>query len=248
MVLESLADKAEEMQHEEDSSALEDDSAKMGEGANTQVFRSTRGYIVKPVLYSEAQAQNTCKKAEHPANHLDRVEELERFPWAELDKQNNEGHLDRAWVRMEPSHLTHEEAVAIYHIDDVIEGDLNMFFDLRQENITYGDFKPENIHYFSDPRFSNNGMDIAKPIDLTDGSRKPWREEEDLSLRKFADIIDVYITGTPDEDGLIDKYPISTPKAEENILNYLNLEGRNITGNPYQDIYQTLNQTEEIKL
>ena len=30
MVLESLAYKAEEMQYEEDSSALEDDSAKMG--------------------------------------------------------------------------------------------------------------------------------------------------------------------------------------------------------------------------
>ena len=57
--------------------------------------------------------------------------------------------------------------------------------------------------------------------------------------------MDVYVRGTPDEDGLTDVYPVSAPEAEEHILDYLGLESTEITGDPYKDFFQILDENQD---
>lgn len=242
MSFDGIVERAEERQLDEDTRVLEDENSKLGEGANTSAHVSSRGYVLKTVAYDKAQAAIEGNGAESPHDHIERVRDVDRFPQAELEEIEGEGPFDHAWVRMDPSHMSHQQAAETYHIADVINEDLDMFFDLREEGITYDDFKPDNIHYFCDDELSDGNMDVAKPIDITDGSRKPWTEEEDLSYRRFADILDVYIQGTPNEDGLVDLYSISTPEAEEHVMNYLGLETTDITGDPYKDMFQAFDE------
>jgi RNAse (barnase) inhibitor barstar len=113
-----------------------------------------------------------------------------------------------------------------------------MFFDLREDGITYRDFKPDNIGYF----WEEDDL-RAKPIDVIDAHA--WEEEDELLYRRFSDIMDVYIRGTPNEDGLTDLYAVSVPEAEEHVMNYLGLETTNITGDPYKDLFQVMDESQD---
>jgi len=245
MTFEDILERAQQRQNEEDNGGLEDDSLKVGEGANTSAHLSPRGYAMKPVQYDQVQADNPMKEAEHPRDHIERVRNVDRFPWAELEELEADDHFDYARVKMEPWYMSHEAAVDSFHVSDVIAGDLEMFFEMREEGITYEDFKPDNIGYFQDDNIATQGIPVAKAIDITDGARKPWVEQEELPYRRFSDIMDVYIRGTPDEDGLTDIHPVSVPEAEEHVLNYLGLETTNITGDPYKDLFQTLDESQD---
>jgi len=66
-----------------------------------------------------------------------------------------------------------------------------------------------------------------------------------LLYRRFSDIMDVYIRGTPNEDGLTDLYAVSVPEAEEHVMNYLGLETTNITGDPYKDLFQVMDESQD---
>lgn len=242
MVFSFTLEEAERYQLEEDRRGLDSERAKIGEGGNTSAHLSSRGYVVKTIEFDEIEAQNPCNAAESPFDQAERIENIDRFPWAELKKLDMDHPSDRALVRMNGSDMSHEEAVELQHISNVIWEDLDMFFELRDEGITYGDLKPENIGYFWTDDMNRF---VAKPIDVFDGKRKPWSEEEDISYRKFSDILDVYIRGTPDEDGLVDLYTISTPEAERYVMDYLGLGTENITGDPYKDFFQTFDESEE---
>lgn len=245
MSFDGIIERAGERQLDEDSAGLDNEDSKMGEGANTAAHLSPRGYVVKPVKYSKAQADNPCKSAENPHDHVEQVKNIDRFAWAEIeDVESTDSSFDHAHVKMKPWYMSHEEAVDSYHISDLISEELDMFFELREEEegITYRDFKPDNIGYFQDDNISDEGIPVAKAIDITDGGRKPWEEEEDLSFREFSDIIDVYIRGTPNEDGLTDLYSVSVPEAEKHVMEYLGTDTTNITGDPYKDIFQVLDQ------
>lgn len=232
MALESIVENAQQNQFREDKAALENEVAKLGEGANTSAHFSSRGYVVKPLKYDENAA---C-----PEDHLERVENLERFPWAELEKLDFEDTFDHAWVRMSPWDLSHGEAVKSYDVTDVIEEDLCLFTSLREHNITYNDFKPANIGYFWEDYHENSTL-VAKAVDITDGARKPWEEEETLPWVDLSDILDVYIRGTPDEDGLVDRYPVQTQQAEEYVFDYLELDSE-VTGDPYKDFFTAFDE------
>ncbi|MFB6116461.1 MAG: hypothetical protein ABEK10_03005 [Candidatus Nanosalina sp.] len=230
MNLEGIVERAEKMQQSEDNSVLDDEASLIGEGANTSAHVSTRGYVVKPVAYD--------LKSENPFKRAEIARKADRFPWLQVDEREAEGPFNYALVKMARSNLTHEEAVETAHIQDIINRDLDMFFDLRDDNITYRDFKPDNIGYF----WEDESL-IAKPIDVIDSNA--WEQEEDLLYRRFSDIIDVYIRGTPDEDGLTDFHSISVPEVEEYVLDYLGLETTNITGDPYKDLFQTIDESQE---
>jgi hypothetical protein len=245
MAFDKIVEEAGKRQLDEDNSALDDQDLKMGEGGNTSAHLSPRGYVIKNVDYRKVRADNPCKSAESPHDHIDRVSDVDRFPWAEIEDLESKDKKDKARVRMDPWYLSHEDAMELYHVSDVISKDLDMFFEMREEGITYDDFKPGNIGYFQDDKISDEGVPVAKAIDITDGPRKPWSEEEDLSYRRFSDIMDVYIRGTPDEDGLTDLYSVSVPEAEEHVLNYLGIESNNITGDPYKDLFKILDENQE---
>ncbi|MFB6100607.1 MAG: hypothetical protein ABEK16_05025 [Candidatus Nanohalobium sp.] len=240
MVIKSILEKANQHQLKEDESALGSDKAKLGEGANTSVHFSPRGYVVKPVNYGKNTAQNPNEPVEDPENHLKRVDNLERFPWAELEKLETEDQFNHAWVRMSAWDLSHNEAMETYHISDVIQEDLDLFISLRDDNITYSDFKPDNIGYFWEGSHESK-MPVAKAIDITDGVGKPWKVEEYFSWRDFSDVLDVYIRGTPDEEGVIDRYPVQAQRAEEYVLDYLGLDAE-VTGDPYKDFFTVFDQ------
>jgi hypothetical protein len=219
---------------------LDSEDTKLGEGANTSAYFTPRGYVLKPVVYDENAARNPNNSAESPESHVESVKGLERFPWVELEKVESEEVFDHAWVRMSAWDLSHSEAIEAYHFSDVISQDLDLFLDLREEGITYRDFKPGNIGYF----WTNNqveGMPVAKAVDVTDGSRKPWDEEENLSRRDFSGILEVYIRGTADEQGLVDRYPLGVHQAEEYIFEYLGLESE-ATGDIYEDFFQAFGE------
>jgi hypothetical protein len=140
-------------------------------------------------------------------------------------------------IRMPACDLTHEQAVDTYHISDIIRSDLEMFIDLREDDITYKDFKPENIGYF----WADSELE-SRPIDIFDGYA--WEEERELSPRKFANKIDTYITGTPDEGGLTDLYSVSTIEAEREVMDYLGLDESHADGDPCHDLQDALEEEE----
>ncbi len=245
MSFDDIIERAGQRQLDEDNGALEDEDSKIGEGANTAAHLSPRGYIMKSVNYSQAEADNPCKAAEDPRVHVERVRDIDRFPWAEIEEIEADSPFDHARIKMDPWYISHRSAAGSYHISDIISEDLDMFFDMREEGITYEDFKPDNIGYFQDDDISDEGLPVAKAIDITDGARKPWEEEEDLPYRRFSQIMDVYIRGTPDEDGLTDLYSVSVPEAEEHVMDYFGLETTNITGDPYKDLFQVLDENQE---
>jgi hypothetical protein len=218
MALKSLLESAEENQEIEDR--RESDKHKLGEGANTTAHKSDRGYVVKEVKFNQAEADNPLKPDEDPADHIERVKDIERFPWAELEKLDRKGSGDYARIRMDSHYLSHSETEELYTFQDLIREDLDLFFDLREENITYRDFKPDNIGYFPVEAESRDIL-CAKPIDITDGARKPWKEEDNISERELNRILELYVKGTPDEDGLVDKYAISAPEACQHISDYI---------------------------
>lgn len=222
----SIIEEAKRRQKEEDEASLDKDS-KIGEGANNSAHVSSRGYVIKPVSYD--------LNSETPFEQAKKVQNIDRFPWIEIDQREVDGPFQYAMTKIERSDLTHEETVEMAHIDDVIEEDIEMFLELRESNITYGDLKPENIGYF----LENNQMK-AKPIDVID--QHAWEQEENLLYRRFSDILDVYIRGTPNEEGLTDKYSVSVPYAEKVIMDYLDLDAKTITGDPYKDFFQILNE------
>lgn len=230
MSFDEVVERAEEKQLEEDNRVLDDENSKLGEGANTSAHVSSRGYVVKPVTY-DWQSENPFEQAE-------RARSVSRFPWIEVDERDAEGPFQYAMVKISKSDLTHEEAVETCHISDIVTEDLDMFFDLREDDITYGDFKPENIGYF----WEEDSL-VAKPIDVID--RHAWQQEEELLYRRFSDIMDVYIRGTPNEDGLADIYSVSIPEAEKHVMDYLGLETTNITGDPYKDLFQVLEDSQD---
>jgi|GEM_PF-620388 len=229
MVWPELTNKAVEWQLKEDERALEDEDAKIGEGANTSAHVSSRGYVVKPVAYDW--------KSVSPFEQVEVVEKIDRFPWIEVDKRDSDGPFEYALVKIDRSDLSHEEAADTIHIDEIIEKDLDMFFDLRADGITYCDFKPDNIGYFWE-----DGDLLAKPIDVID--KYAWTEEENLLYRRFSDIMDVYIRGTPNEDGITDIYPVTVSEAEKHIMAYIGLEA-DITGDPYIDLFQALDDSQD---
>lgn len=245
MAFDDIVERAGQAKLEEEENSFGNEEMEMGEGENTTAHITSRGYIIKSVNYSKVEADNPCKAAENPHDHIERVKDIDRFPWAEIEDIDLEGTKDEARVVMNPWYLSHDEAAEFYHISDMIEEDLDMFFDLREHNITLDDMKPANIGYFQDHSISSEGIPVAKAIDITDGNRKPWTEEEDLPYRRFSDIMDVYIRGTPDEDGLTDIYPLSVPEAEEHVINYLGLESNEITGDPYKDLFKILDENQE---
>ena len=230
MYLDDLSARAKKNQLEEDERALNDDESKIGEGANNSAHVSPRGYVVKPVSFDW--------RSENPFEMAERVEGIDRFPWLEVDERDQEGPFEYATVKIARNDLTHEEVAETCYVSDVISEDLDMFFDLRQEDITYRDLKPENIGYFwEEDSFT------AKPIDVIDAHA--WEEEEELMYRRFSDIMDVYIRGTPNESGLTNLYQVSVPEAEEHVFNYLGLETTHITGDPYYDLFQVLDESQE---
>lgn len=226
----NIVERAKENQLNEDNSALDDDESKIGEGANTSAHISPRGYVVKPIAYD--------LNSEDPFELAEEIQDVSRFPWVEMDERDVEGPFNYALVKISKSDLTHAEAVDSFHLSDVINEDLNMFFDLREDGFTYRDFKPNNIGYFWE-----NENPVAKPIDVIDSHA--WEKEEELLYRRFSDILDVYIRGTPDEDGLVDLYPVSVPEAEEHVMGYLGLNTEKITGDPYKDLFQGLEDSQD---
>ncbi|MFT4868199.1 MAG: RNAse (barnase) inhibitor barstar [Candidatus Nanohaloarchaea archaeon] len=231
MSFREIVERAREQQLDEDNGALEDNESKIGEGANTSAHISSRGYVVKPVAYEpDSDSENPFEQAEV-------VEDIDRFPWVEVDERDVDGPFNYALVKMSRNDLTHSEAVESFHMSDVITEDLDMFFDLREDGFTYNDFKPDNIGYFWE-----SGEPKARPIDVIDSHA--WEQEEDLLYRRFSDILDVYIRGTPKEDGLVDLYPTSVPEAEEHVMEYLGMDTENITGDPYKDLFQAMEESQ----
>jgi hypothetical protein len=216
MFLKTVIKRAEKNQEKEDK--RDSDDYKLGEGANSTVYRSDRGYVVKEVPFDQIEAENPAKSSEDPEDHIEEVKKIERFPWAEIEKREGEV-IDHAKIRMSPQYISHSEAEETYSYSDLIQKDLNLFFDLREDGITYKDFKPDNIGYFSEN--SSESELLAKPIDITDGARKPWEEEENIAERDLKHILELYVKGTPSEDGITDKYSISTSEACQHISDYL---------------------------
>ena len=230
MSFDSVLERAERSQLEEDERILGVEEAKLGEGANTSAHLSPRGYVVKPVSYDW--------QSEDPFEQAETARGIDRFPWVEIAERDVDGPFNYALVKMSPSDLSHKEAVEVLGVEDVVSEDLDMFFDLRQQGVTYSDFKPENIGYF----WEDESL-LAKPIDLIDSYA--WSEEQELPYREFSDILDVYIRGTPNEEGLVDLYPVSAEKAEEQVMDYLGIESQTVTGDPYKDFFQVFEESQE---
>jgi len=231
MAFEGVRDRAESMRFQRDLEAINDDGAKIGEGANNSAFYSSRGYVVKPVIYDW--------EANDPFEQAKTVNSVDRFPWVEVEELESNAPFNRAMIRMPACNLTHEQAADTYHVSDVIKSDLEMFIDLRGDNITYKDFKPDNIGYFW------VGDELkSRPIDIFDGYA--WEQEEELSSNKFASKIDTYLQGTPDEEGLTDRYPVSTVEAEKEVMDYLGLDKSHVDGDPYNDLRDAIEDIGDI--
>ncbi len=222
MSFQDFLDRAEQVRLRIDEESLEDESSKVGEGANTSAHFSGNGYIIKPVAYQPA--------GKSPHERADEVNSIDGFPWAEVVDRDVEGIFNYGLVRM-PAATDHKTAFDTFHVPDLISLDIDSFRRLRNESVTYRDFKPENLGYFN---IHNNP--VAKPIDLFHGYE--WEFEEELEDRKLADIMNLYITGTPNEEGMIDRYPVTTPEVESHIMNELDVQQHYITGDPYDDFQQ----------
>lgn len=228
MSFNSLVERADARQREEDIGALSDEETKLGEGANTSAHLSPRGYVVKPKAYDW--------KSEDPFEQAETVEDIGRFPWIEIEEREVDSPFNHAMVKMDKSDFEHNQAVEAFHVRDVIWRDLDMFAALRSEGITYADLKPDNIGYFEE-----NGELVAKPIDVIDGYA--WKQEGELDTQRFSDIVDVYLTGTPQDSGFTDEYNLTVPEAEQHVMSYLGCGTENITGEPHRDIAAALEES-----
>jgi hypothetical protein len=224
MYLERVCGRAEKARFESDLGALNEEEAKIGEGVNNPVHFSPRGYVVKPVIYDWQSAD--------PFEQKETVNDVERFPWVEVEELESDAAFNRAMVRMEASDLNHSQAADAFHISDVIQADIGMFAELREEGITYKDMKPDNIGYF----WNNEGLLEPRPIDVFDGYA--WEEQEQLSPRKLAGILDTYIQGTEDEPGVADLYPVSMVEVERQVMEHLDMDEEYLGGDPYHDIME----------
>ncbi|PSH02049.1 MAG: hypothetical protein BRC26_02525 [Nanohaloarchaea archaeon QH_8_44_6] len=130
MSFQEFLDRAEEVRLSIDEQSLEDESSKVGEGANTSAHFSGNGYIIKPVAY-QINGRN-------PHERVDEVNSVDGFPWAEVVERDVEGPFNYGLVRM-PAAVDHRTAFDTLHVSDVISHDLDSFRRLRSESVTYQD-------------------------------------------------------------------------------------------------------------
>ncbi|WEL23972.1 hypothetical protein [Candidatus Nanohalovita haloferacivicina] len=231
MSFNDLHQRALDRRFQTDKDALYDDESKIGEGATNSTHMSPRGYVVKSIPYDW--------ESKDPFEQEEIVNSVDRFPWVEVDELKSDAPYNTVMVRMNAADLPQNEVQSTFSVPDIIRDDMELLFDLRQNHaITYRDFKPDNLEYF----WSEERDFERKPVDIFGGDA--WEIEDALDTRKFAGIIDTYLTGTPDEEGLTDIYPLSVIDAEREVMELLGLDETQSDGDPYHDMIDALEASE----
>ncbi|MBC5792697.1 MAG: hypothetical protein H8Z69_01530 [Nanohaloarchaea archaeon] len=250
MSMDPLLERSEENLLREDERLLQRDDTKVGEGANTSAHRNHYNQIIKSRPYDP----ESDDAGMNPSEKENLLKQLDRAVWTDVGKREVDAPFEYMLVRMERG-IEHAEAVDRYspNVDQLVAEDLDMFFDMREEGVTYRDFKPDNIGYFpgdgdcqgfwSDPDSYNWETVVARPIDVMDEGLK---REENLSNTEMAKVLDIYIGDVPGEEGIVDLYTVSTEDAERAVLNYLGLDGE-VTGDPYMDMRRVFHKEGTIK-
>lgn len=221
MSLSPVVDRAEKRRSEEDSEAFERDNRKIGEGANKSVHRSTRDYTVQFVLHDESTPD--------PMEQAEFLEGVSQLPWYEVEETESDQHFDRSFVRMEEGDMSHEEAANRLGVKEVVERDIQAFSELLEQGVRYMDFKPDNLCYFEEEGFYD-----ARPIDLF--GKAAWDyAEESVNTQKVQRAFELYIEGTPFDDGIAEKYDLGTDQAENYVIQSLADEPEDIIEHPYKD-------------
>jgi hypothetical protein len=174
-------------------------SSEREEGGFKQVFDTPRGTKGK---FSDPKTLD-----------FDRTDGNDLFPPAVYVVEDiPEDDLGEVGVtEMQRSFLSHEEAVEVLGLSEVIERDIDYFLSHIEKGEVYDDFKIQNIHYFS----SDQAL-VPMAIDLFDeeASLIEWKG----FYQQISNPLAFYIQGNDDYEGLTDRYDITTPEAEKRVM------------------------------